>query len=322
VTFFIIMVEDMNMDTSVSLSIVIPVYNSEKTITRLVDGIVESLKPRYRLEIILVNDNSKDGSERVCISLHEKYKNTVKFYSLSKNVGEHSAVMAGLNKTTSDYVVIMDDDFQNPINEVFALVDRAVADDFDVVYSYYRKKQHSFLRNAGSWFNDKVANIMLHKPKDLYLSSFKVINRFLVDEIIKYKAPFPYIDGLILQITDNIGRIEVEHQARQENRSGYTMKKLVSLWLNMFTNFSILPLRFSTVLGFIFSFFGIALGIYTVIEKISNPHLPVGFASLIFAVSVFAGVQLISLGIIGEYVGRVFLSLNKKPQYTIKKFLE
>ena len=310
------------MDTSVSLSIVIPVYNSEKTITRLVDGIVESLKPRYRLEIILVNDNSKDGSERVCISLHEKYKNTVKFYSLSKNVGEHSAVMAGLNKTTSDYVVIMDDDFQNPINEVFALVDRAVADDFDVVYSYYRKKQHSFLRNAGSWFNDKVANIMLHKPKDLYLSSFKVINRFLVDEIIKYKAPFPYIDGLILQITDNIGRIEVEHQARQENRSGYTMKKLVSLWLNMFTNFSILPLRFSTVLGFIFSFFGIALGIYTVIEKISNPHLPVGFASLIFAVSVFAGVQLISLGIIGEYVGRVFLSLNKKPQYTIKKFLE
>jgi undecaprenyl-phosphate 4-deoxy-4-formamido-L-arabinose transferase len=163
---------------------------------------------------------------------------------------------------------------------------------------------------------------MLQKPKDLYLSSFKILNRFLVNEIIKYQSPFPYIDGLILQATDNIGKIEVEHHARLENRSGYTIKKLISLWLNMFTSFSILPLRFSTVLGFIFSFFGIVLGIYTVFEKLLNPHLPVGFASLIFAVSVFAGVQLISLGIIGEYVGRVFLSLNKKPQYTIKKSFE
>ncbi|MFZ2197773.1 MAG: glycosyltransferase family 2 protein [Thermodesulfovibrionales bacterium] len=316
------MIEDMNTDTPISLSIVIPVYNSENTITRLVEGLIDSLSPRYRLEVILVNDNSKDGSEGSCISLHEKYKNTVKFYSLSKNVGEHSAVMAGLNKTTSDYVVIMDDDFQNPISEVFALVDKALANDFDVVYSYYRTKQHSTLRNAGSWFNDRVANIMLQKPKDLYLSSFKILNRFLVNEIIKYQSPFPYIDGLILQATDNIGKIEVEHHERLENRSGYTMKKLISLWLNMFTSFSILPLRFSTVLGFIFSFFGIILGIYTVFEKLSNPHLPVGFASLIFAVSVFAGVQLISLGIIGEYVGRVFLSLNKKPQYTIKKSFE
>jgi len=304
------------------LSIIIPVYNAEKTIRRLVDELIKNLSVQYKLEIVLVNDNSIDHSEEICISLHEKFKDIVKFYSLAKNVGEHSAVMAGLSKSTGDYIIIIDDDFQNPISEIFKLVNTALKNNFDVVYSYYKTKRHSLFRNLGSWFNDKVANIMLQKPKDLYLSSFKILNRFLVNEIIKYQAPFPYIDGLILQVTDKIGKVEVEHHARQEGRSGYTFKKLISLWLNMFTNFSILPLRISIVLGFIFSLFGLALGIYTVIEKFLTPHIPVGFASLIVAVSVFAGVQLIMLGMIGEYVGRAFLSINKKPQYTIKKTYE
>ncbi len=309
-------------DKSISLSIVIPVYNSEKTIVPLVDALMDNLGHRYRVEIILVNDNSRDRSEEACIALHAKYKNNVRFYSLSKNVGEHSAVMAGLNKTTSDYVVVMDDDFQNPVSEVSKLVDFILTEEFDVVYTFYKQKKHSFFRNAGSRFNDKMANIMLRKPKDLYLSSFKIMNRFLVNEIIKYKAPFPYIDGLILQITDKIGKTEVEHHTRLDSTSGYTIRKLISLWLNMFTNFSILPLRFSVALGFTFSLLGLCLGIFTVIEKIMDPSLPVGFASLFFAISIFAGVQLISLGIIGEYVGRVFLTLNKKPQYTIKKTFE
>jgi undecaprenyl-phosphate 4-deoxy-4-formamido-L-arabinose transferase len=175
----------------------------------------------------------------------------------------------------------------------------------------------------GSWLNDKMANIMLKKPKNLYLSSFKVLNKFLVREIIKYKSPFPYVDGLILQITNNIGKVRVEHHNRQEGRSGYSMKKLILLWLNMFTNFSILPLRVSIILGFIFSFFGIALGIYSVIEKFFlDPNLPMGFASLMVSISIFSGIQLIMLGMVGEYIGRVFLSLNKKPQYTIRKIFE
>jgi len=305
-----------------SLAIVIPVYNSEKTIARLVDELVGNLGPLYRLEIILVNDHSGDRSEEACISLYQRYKDTVRFYSLSRNVGEHSAVMAGLNKTTAGYVVIMDDDFQNPVGEVTKLVEKALEGDFDVVYTYYREKKHNIFRNIGSWFHNRVANFMLRKPKDLYLSSFKVLSRFLVEEIIKYKAPFPYIDGLVLQATENIGRVEVEHHPRQESRSGYTLGKLVSLWLNMFTNFSILPLRLSVFLGFVFAFLGLAMGAYTVIEKINHPDLPVGFASLIFSISVFAGVQLISLGIIGEYIGRIFLTLNRKPQYTIKKQFE
>ena len=308
--------------SSTSLSIIIPVFNSEKTIGNLVEELIKELDSLFKLEIILVNDNSADSSEDVCISLFEKYKNVVKFYSLSKNVGEHNAVFAGLNKVTGDYAVIMDDDFQNPISEVVKLVSTALDNEYDVVYSYYDKKRHNILRNMGSWLNDKVANIMLKKPKGLYLSSFKILSRFLVDEIVKYKAPFPYIDGLILQITDKIGKVEVEHHERNEGHSGYTLKKLISLWLNMFTNFSIVPLRISIILGLIFASIGLGLGLYTSIEKLIDPNIPVGFASLFVAISIFGGIQLVMLGMVGEYIGRIFLSLNKKPQYTIRKKYE
>ena len=308
--------------SSIVLSILIPVYNSEKTIGKLVEGIINNLGSLFRLEIVMVNDNSVDRSEEVCISLFEKYKETVKFYSLSKNVGEHNAVMAGLNKVTGDYVVIIDDDFQNPISEVAKLVNAALVGQHDVVYSFYENKMHSPFRNLGSWFNNKVANLMLKKPKDLYLSSFKVLNKFLVNEIVRYQAPYPYIDGLIIQVTDRIGKVNVEHSERREGRSGYTMKKLISLWLNMFTNFSILPLRISIILGLIFAFVGLILGCYTAVEKFSNPNMPVGFASLFVAISIFGGIQLIMLGMVGEYIGRIFLSLNKKPQYTIRKTYE
>ena len=301
------------------LTIVIPVYNSEDSLSRLTDHLVNSLSGDYKLEIILVNDCSNDNSEKICIALYEKYNSIVKFYSLSKNVGEHNAVMAGLNYTTGDFIVIMDDDFQNPISEVIKLVEYAKEQSYDVVYTYYDRKQHHFLRNLGSKFNDKVANVMLKKPKDLYLSSFKLISKFLVKEIIKYDLPFPYIDGLILRTTNNIGKIQVHHQERNVGKSGYTLTKLVSLWLNMFTNFSILPLRISIYIGFIFAFLGMVLGIYTVVEKLSNPSLPVGFAALAVSVFIFAGVQLISLGMTGEYIGRIFLFLNKRPQFIVKK---
>ena len=311
-----------NDNSSTALSIVIPVYNAEKTIQRLVDELIVDLSARFILEIIIVNDNSIDNSEKICISLYNKYNKNVKFYSLSKNVGEHSAVMAGLNKVTGDYVVIMDDDFQNPISEVVKLVNTAVNGGYDVVYSYYENKKHSLSRNLGSLFNDKMANLMLKKPKNLYLSSFKVLNRFMVNEIIKYQAPFPYIDGLILQITEKIGTFKVDHHERQEGDSGYTLKKLISLWLNMFTNFSILPLRVAIIVGLIFATFGLGFGVYTVIEKFIDPTVPVGFAGLFVSISIFSGVQLIMLGAVGEYIGRIFLSLNKKPQYTIRKACE
>ncbi len=304
------------------ITIVIPVYNSEDTINALVMQLIAELSNVYALEIVLVNDGSTDNSERVCIDLYDQYPSLIRFYSLAKNVGEHNAVMAGLNHASGDYIVIMDDDFQNPVSEVIKLVQEGIESDSDVVYTFYDKKRHAFWRKAGSWFNDKVANIMLNKPKDLYLSSFKLMNNFLIKEIIKYEQPYPYIDGLILRTTDKIGKIQVTHQERRDGQSGYTLRKLIRLWLNMFINFSILPLRVSIIVGFIFSCIGFLMGINTVLEKIANPALPLGWASLIVVTCIFAGVQLIALGMIGEYVGRIFLSQNRKPQFTVRKAYE
>lgn len=306
----------------ISVSIVIPVYNAELSIGKLIDELVSELNHKYNLEIVLVNDNSTDNSEKVCISLYERYKNIINYYSLAKNVGEHNAVMAGLNNVCGEYVVIVDDDFQNPISEIKKLVSYATEKHYDVVYTYYKKKKHSLFRNLGSRFNDKVANVMLNKPEDLYLSSFKILNKFLVREIITYDLPFSYVDGLILRTTENIGKIEVEHNERESGKSGYTLRKLVSLWSNMFTNFSILPLRISIILGFLFAIIGFLIGIQTMIEKIINPNLPVGYPSLIVITAIFAGIQLVAIGMIGEYLGRIFLSQNKKPQYSIRRKYE
>jgi undecaprenyl-phosphate 4-deoxy-4-formamido-L-arabinose transferase len=227
--------------------------------------------------------------------------------------------MAGLNQVRGNYVVIMDDDFQNPVSGVIQLLDFAINHDVDVTYSFYKRKKHSWFRNLGSRFNDLVGNIVLKKPKELYLSSFKVLNRFLVDEIIRYDKPYPYVDGLVLRTTSKIARVEVDHEERRSGKSGYTLAKLIRLWLNMFTSFSILPLRIAVVLGMIFSGLGLGFGIFTVIEKLSNPDLPIGYATIIVVISILAGIQLLSLGLIGEYVGRIFLTLNRKPQYTIRK---
>ena len=310
------------MANRINLSIVIPVYNSEETIEKLVKLLIEKLCLDYKLEIVLVNDCSKDNSESICISLYEKYKEIVKFYSLAKNVGEHNAVMAGLNKISGDYIVIMDDDFQNPVSEVVKLISYATANNHDVVYTYYDRKFHSFFRNIGSKFINILADFILGKPKDLYLSSFKIINKFIVKEIIKYDLPYPYIDGLILRATSNIGKLKVEHKEREKGRSNYTTKKLIALWLNMFTNSSILPLRISIFLGFIFAVLGFSLGIYTFLEKLENPRLPVGFAALAVSIFIFAGIQLVALGAIGEYVGRIFMSQIRKSQFTIRKSCE
>jgi glycosyltransferase involved in cell wall biosynthesis len=303
----------------VALSIVIPVYRGAETIGPLVELLVHSLSNQYALEIILVNDCSPDNTEDICIGIYQRYRTIVKFYSLAKNVGEHNAVMAGLNKSHGDWVVIMDDDFQNPVSEVTKIVSYAVGHSFDVVYAVYERKKHSFFRNLGSRLNDLAANIMLKKPKNLYLSSFKVISRFLVEEVIKYSLPYVYLDGLILRTTNNIGQCKVEHHDRVQGRSGYTMKKLFSLWLNMFTNFSILPLRVATWVGFAFAALGFLSGIEMIIEKILNPDLPVGYAFLVFIITVLAAAQLIAIGMVGEYLGRIFIYQNKTPQFSIRK---
>lgn len=300
------------------LSIVIPVYNGAGTVGSLVETLLEVLASE-NLEIVLVNDSSPDDSDRVCRDLHARFPESISYFRLSRNFGEHNAVMAGLNHTSGDHVVILDDDFQNPPEEVLRLVDEARQGDYDVVYSRYDTKRHSLFRNLGSGLHNWLASHLLDKPKSLYLSSFKCLNRFAVDEITGYSGPFPYIDGLVLRATRNIGVLTVRHDARRQGRSGYTLRKLIRLWLNMLLNFSVMPLRLSSLVGLVMVFLGMALAIAVILEKFLHPETPLGWSSLIVTVVTFSGMQLVVLGLVGEYVGHLFLAANRTPQFVIRE---
>jgi undecaprenyl-phosphate 4-deoxy-4-formamido-L-arabinose transferase len=300
-----------------NISIVIPVYNGASTVGAVVDRLIGALGPGS-LAVILVNDGSTDASGEVCRALQAAAPRIVTYLNLSKNFGEHNAVMAGLHYATGDYTVIMDDDLQNPPEEVPRMIEHARLHDHDVVYTRYALKRHHWLRNLGSRFNDLVASFLLEKPRGLYLSSFKCLNRFAVKEVIRYAGPYPYIDGLILRSTRNIGTIEVRHEPRGGGRSNYTARRLVSLWMKMVVNFSVLPLRVSTAMGFLFSAAGFLLGVWVVAEKMSRPWTPVGWASLVVVVITFSGIQLVMLGLLGEYIGRLFLASNQTPQFVVR----
>lgn len=306
------------MNTLNKVSIIIPVYNSEKTIGQLCHRLLSMSSPPH--EIVLINDGSQDSSHKVCTDLQEELSEIVTYIELSRNYGEHNAVMAGLHYCTGDYAVIMDDDFQNPPEEVLKLVEKMKNDKHDVVYSAYPQKKHNWFRNLGSAFNDFVATILLQKPKDLYLSSFKCLNRFLIDEIIKYDGPYPYIDGLIFRITNRYGIVEVRHEGREEGESGYTFTKLVRLWMNMFVNFSLLPLRCASLLGFMTSGFALLYTLHIVFQRLIGSETPEGWATTTALVALLAGVQLSMIGLLGEYVGRIFLSQNKTPQFCVRGF--
>lgn len=308
------------------LSVLIPVFNSEGSIGRLVDDVARTLRPEFdQLEVILVNDGSRDRSHDVAVAAAKKHPKIVKYIRLARNFGEHNAVMCGLHYVTGDCVAIIDDDFQNPPEQILRLVNR-LRDGYDVVYGNYARKQHSRFRNLGSAFNDWVATLLLRKPKGLYLSSFKVMNRFLVRTLLEYTGPFPYIDGLILRATNAIGQEHCEHAPRTQGRSNYTLGKLASLWLNMFTGFSIVPLRVASLLGLAMSAVGFLLAIFFVLSWwfdgiFLQQDIPPGWASLIVCVTIFAGLQLCVLGMIGEYLGRLFQTTNRAPQFVVRETL-
>lgn len=307
--------------TNLKVSVVIPVYNGAATIGPLVEGLVLILGAGP-LQIVLVNDDSPDHSHEVCRGLTQRYPDNVLYLKLARNFGEHNAVMAGLRYARGDYVVIIDDDFQNPPEEVARVIQHAASGGYDVVYTRYSRKQHHWLRNLGSRFNDQVANFLLNKPRDLYLSSFKCLSRFVVEQVIQYTGPYPYLDGLVLRCTRNIGTTEVRHEPRREGHSNYTLRRLIRLWLNMFTNFSVTPLRVSTLMGLFLSGAGLLLVVIVVAEKLFRPETQMGWASTIIAIVLFSGVQLVMLGLLGEYLGRLFLSVNQTPQFVVREVCE
>ena len=297
------------------LSICIPVYNGADTIGKLVEKLQETFKI-YEVEIVMANDGSRDNSSEVCQKLVENYSNC-RFIDLRRNNGEHNAVMCTLNYCTGDYSVIIDDDLQNPPEEILKLLEE-IQKGYDVVYSKYHQKKHHWFRNFGSKINDIFATWLLEKPKNLYLCSFKIINRAVINEIIKYKGPFPYIDGLILRCTSNVSSVFVQHNARTSGKSNYTLSKLIHLWLSMFVNFSIKPMRAMMGIGGLVMLSSVVLAIYFIIDKILNPEIVSGWTSLMVILLFLGGVQILFLGLLGEYIGKNYLDQNGTPQFTVK----
>lgn len=303
-----------------ALSFVIPLYHSAGTIRALVKQI-EALEVPGGHEIVLVNDGSRDGTADVCRQLVVESRIPILFLDHARNFGEHNAVLTGWRQARGAYVVNLDDDGQNPPAEAVRLWRHAEATGLDVVYGHYAAKQHAAWRNAGSWLTNRMTDWALEKPKGFYLSSFRCVSAFVARQVASNQGPFPYIDGLILQVTQRIGSLEVQHAPRLEGSSGYTMRKLLRLWLSTFVNFSIMPLRVATVLGLLFAAAGFVAILLVFYWWKTDQGPAFGWGSLMAALLTFSGMQLVLLGVIGEYLGRMFLAVNQRPQSVVREVL-
>jgi glycosyltransferase involved in cell wall biosynthesis len=300
------------------VSIVIPVYRSERILDDLVDQIqaamnLAGLENNY--EVILVNDASPDNSWEVIRSQAARHQ-FIRGISLRRNFGQHNATMAGLHKARGSVIVVMDDDLQHSPSALGVLIEQ-ISDECDVCYTRYLNRQHAKWKIIGSWLNNQVATMLLNKPRTLYLSSFKALKSDIAKEIIKYDGPYVYLDGLILDTTRQIKSINIEHRPRHEGEGNYNFRRSFSLWLQMATSFSVLPLRIASFAGFLMSALSFVLIVAVFIIKLLDPGVPVGWPSLISVILFIGGIQTICLGVIGEYLGRTYLKINKKPQFVV-----
>ena len=303
-----------------AVSFVIPLYNSAGTVAALV-GELERLRVDGGHEIILVNDGSRDGTWEICRQLAGAARVPVVLINHMRNYGEHNAVLTGYRHARGAHVVNLDDDGQNPPAEAVRLWEHARQNGFDVVFGHYARKEHSAWRNLASWMANRVTDWVLEKPPGFYLSSFRCVSAAVARAVAEHTGPFPYIDGLILQVTQNIGSLEVQHAARQSGHSGYTPRRLLRLWLSTFVNFSVMPLRLATLLGLTMAFLGlIGFGV-VVYWRLTGQGPMFGWGSLMSALLLFSGTQLVMLGLIGEYIGRLFLAVNRRPQSVVREVL-
>lgn len=302
------------------ISFVIPCYRSERTLGGVVSEVKSVLaqRPETDYEFVLVSDHSPDNVWNVIKRLHDSDPARIKGLELARNFGQHAALMAGYARTTGDLVFSLDDDGQAPVESIWALVDKLLEENFDVVYGAYGKKRHSSFRNFGSRVNDRMAECLLDKPKNVRVSSFFIARRFVVDEVVKYTQPFPYVLGLVLRVTRNVGEMEVRHRNRAEGTSSYTFLKLLSLWVNGFTAFSVKPLRLASLVGVLSSLGGFLGGIWAVVNKLFiHPQAPIGYSSFMSSLFFIGGIIMLMLGLVGEYVGRIYICINRSPQYVI-----
>lgn len=306
-----------------SISFVIPCYRSTVTLPGVVKEIQDAMEQMqdYVYDIVLVNDCSPDDTfstiKKLCME-----NDNITGINLAKNFGQHSALMAGFHHVTGEIVVCLDDDGQTPACEVNKLLE-GIEGGADVVYARYAQKHHSGFRNFGSHINELMTRIMLGKPKDLQVSSYFAARRFVVEEMIRYEYAYPYVIGLVLRSTKNIINVDINHRDREAGVSGYTLGKLLSLWFNGFTAFSVKPLRVATVSGTVCAFVGFAYGIYTIIKKIfiQPPDLVVGFSALMSVIVFMGGMLMLMMGLVGEYMGRMYISMNNSPQFVIREIV-
>lgn len=300
------------------ISFVIPCYCSQYSIRTVVEEIVSEINKtdEFDYEIILVNDGSPDNTMEILEQLHQE-NNKVVAIDLMRNFGQAAAQMAGFNMVHGDYVFSLDDDGQMPIESVIPMLMK-LKEGYDVVFGRYETVKQSGIRICGSKINAKMAEALLEKPRDLYISSFWVARRVVIDEITKYKGPYPYIGGLVLRVTRNMTCMPVKQRERQVGTSNYTFKKLLSLWLNGFTAFSVVPLRVASVMGMICAFAGLLYGVVIIIRKIFNPAILIGYSSIIVTILFVGGILMILVGMLGEYMGRMYLCINQAPQFVIR----
>lgn len=300
-----------------ALSFVVPLYNSAGTIGALIDEI-EGLAVEGGHELVLVDDGSRDATLAVCRERLARARIPMTLVAHARNFGEHNAVLTGYRHARGGHVVNIDDDGQNPPAEAVRLWRQAREGGHEVVYGHYANKEHSWFRNLGSWLTNRLTDWVLDKPRGFYLSSFRCVSAFVAAEVARHRGPFPYVDGLILQVTQSVGALEVRHAARAAGRSGYTLRRLVRLWASTFVNFSVMPLRVATLLGLVMALAGLAGLALVFYLRLTRQGPDYGWGTLMGALLVFSGTQLVMLGLIGEYLGRMFLTVNDRPQAVVR----
>ena len=301
------------------ISIVIPVYNSHECVAELSRQISNALKG-IDYEQIMVNDCSRDTSWDEIKKESEKNQNLLGI-NLRKNAGQDSAILTGLNYANGKYVVIMDDDLQHSPYDIPKLYEEAKKG-FDVVYANFESKKQKLWKNLGSWFNGKISEFALNKPKGIYLSPFKIINGEVVKEMIKFNNLFPYIDGLVFQVTQNITQIDIEHHKRELGKSNYNLIKSIKVFFRMLFGFSTMPLNLASYTGFFSAVIGLALAIIYAIQYFTGKADVTGWTTLVILILIFGGMILVSLGIIGKYLGQMYLTINEVPKFIVKETTE